>query len=437
MLRLDELIANFKREKGFDRLFSLFIEKYKSYERIEKGISVVLQQPTLEEKRALSGFLGKDYTKNKSIKLTAAKMKKAILQTKYAEVMETASFQDIVAAYHGEPLVSKREEEQRFFADRQAYFAVFEREAQSELFLKLLEWIKHTKHNRFYQMYTQNKDFLSKVLDDINRAFALFPLKEDEYLAVFAANATGNPHAFDSNEQSGKMFLYALQIIYSFERDSKIRDLNAEERSELLYEFQIMTDNLLNFVSIFYAQGKNRDGTENQLLKGAVQELAFFHLPLKEVVKLDQVTSASGHNRVFIIENSSVAAQVVNELITHGHCETILSGNGQFKIATLKFLDAFVKNGGAIYYSGDFDPEGISMANRLKKRFGAQVHYWHYNVADYRLALSEEPISTRRLSQLTSIEDPELQPLIQAIRDTKKSGYQEKLLTSIITDLTK
>src|SRR5699024_6838719 len=82
---LDEITDTFKREKGFDRLFSLFIKKYKSYERVEKGISVVVNNPTPEEKRAISGFIGKDYSKHGSIKLTADKMEKAILKTKYGK----------------------------------------------------------------------------------------------------------------------------------------------------------------------------------------------------------------------------------------------------------------------------------------------------------------------------------------------------------------
>ncbi|MCJ7843350.1 TIGR02679 domain-containing protein [Lederbergia sp. NSJ-179] len=397
----------------------------------------MLNNPTPEEKRALSGFLGKDYSKSKSIKLTAEKMEKAILKTKYGKTLESVSFQDILEAYHGEPLVSHREEERLFLTERKAYFDNLERGARSPLFIALIDWIRGTKHNRFYQMYNHERAALTKAMGHLNQAFALFPLASYEYLAVFSSNATGNPHAFDANENEGKLFIYALQIIHSLESDWEIKELNAEERAELLYEFNIMTDDLLNFVSVFHASGKNKNGNENRLLYGAVQEKAFFHLPLKEIVKLGSVTSASGKNRLFMIENSSVASHVVSELLRYDINETIISGNGQFKIATLKFLDAFVKNGGAIYYSGDFDPEGILMAYKLRKRYGDSLHYWHYDVNHYHMALSQEPISARRLKQLNSIDDPALQPLIDEIKEIKQSGYQEKMLLKIVEDLKK
>jgi uncharacterized protein (TIGR02679 family) len=435
LLPHEEITNLFKREKGFDRLFSLFIKKYERYERIEKGISVVLLNPTHDEKRAISGFIGNDYSKQKSIKLTAEKMEKAILKTKYGKMLDDISFQDIVEAYHGGPLVSNNEAKTLFLNERDAYFSWFQRNAASDLFIKLIDWINEKKGNRFYQLYNQDKKLLTKTMHHLDRALALFPLANEEYLAVFASNATGNPHTFDMNENEGKLFIHTLQIIQSLTCDRKIRDLNAEERAELLYEFNIMTDDLLNFVSVFHATGINKNGKENQLLHGAVQESAFFHLPLKEVVKLDRVAAASGKNRLFVIENSSVASHVVNELLKHQAKETILSGNGQFKIATLKFLDAFIDHGGVIYYSGDYDPEGIVMAAKLKKRYGEPLHYWNYGVADYYRTLPQEPISDRRLKQLHMIEDPELQPLIQEVWKIKRSGYQEKILAKMVEDI--
>lgn len=395
----------------------------------------MLNNPTPDEKRAISGFLGRDYSKHKSIKLTAEKMEKAILKTKYGKSLDSVSLQEIVEAYHGEPLVSNREAEVLFLTERKAYFDRLESVADSSLFVTLIDWIRRTKHNRFYQLYNHDQASLTKAMHHLDKAFALFPLENYEYLAVFASNATGNPHTFDTNENEGKLFIYALQIIHALESDWEIKELNAEERAELLYEFNIMTDDLLNFVSVFNATGKNKNGKENLLLSGSVLEKAFFHLPLKEVVKLDSVASASGKNCLFVIENSSVASHVVSELLKRDIHETIVSSNGQFKIATLKFLDAFVKNGGVIYYSGDYDPEGILMAYKLKKRYGDKLYYWNYDAHDYHLALSHEPISERRLKQLNNVNDPALQTLIQEIKEIKQSGYQEKMLTKIVEDL--
>lgn len=435
MALLDEITEIFKREKGFDRLFSLFIKKYNSYERVEKGISVVLNNPTKEEKQALSGFTGTDYSRNKSIKITAKKMEKAILKTKYGKALEGITFQQILECYHGKSLISNREASEIFLKERDSYFEAFKQDTESELFLKLLDWIKSTKYNRFYQLYQQDKAALTLALNHLKKAFCILPLENDEYLAMFAANVTGNPHAFDANENEGRLFIYALQIVYALENDWEIRDLNAEERAQILYHFKIMTDDLLNFVSVYHVTGVNQDGKENQLLLGATKEKAFFHVPLREVVKLEYVQSASGKNRLFVIENSSVASHVVNELLKCGIEETIVSSNGQFKIATLKFLDAFVESGGIVYYSGDYDPEGILMAYKLKRRYGNQLVYWNYDVDTYLMSHPREQISEKRLKQFHLIEGTELQSLIQEIKERKKTGYQENTLAHMIEDI--
>ncbi|MFD1064784.1 TIGR02679 domain-containing protein [Oceanobacillus locisalsi] len=436
MAVLDEITAIFKGEKGFERLFSLFLQKYSSYERVEKGISVVLQNPTEVEKRALSGFIGADYSKNKSIRISAEKMEKAILKTKYGKQLEEVSFQDILERYHGKVLVSNREVEEAFLAEREAYFHAFKEQANIALFLRLLEWITNTKSNRFYQLYQHNQQELTAVLKHLEKAFSMFPLEDDEYLAVFASKAAGNPHAFDADENEGKLFLYALQIIYTFENDDwTIKDLNAEERAQMLYHYGIMTDDLLNFVSVFQLAGKNKDGSENGLLAGAVQEQAFFHLPLKEVAKLGEAQSISEVNRLFVIENSSVASHVANELIKDNVEETIVSGNGQFKIATLKLLDIFVAGGGVIYYSGDYDPEGILMAYRLKQRYGDQLVYWKFDVDSYYLSNPVKLVSERRLKQLRTVEDTALEPVIRTLMEERKSGYQESVLMELVGDI--
>lgn len=435
MLPHDEIANIFKREKGFERLFSLFIKKYQSYERVEKGISVVLHNPTPEEKRAIGGFIGKDYSKNNSIRLTAEKIEKEILKTKYGKTLDSISFQEIVERYHGKALVSNREAEAQFLIQRDAYFDTLQQDASSGLFAELIAWIKATKNNRFYHLYNQDNVSLTKAMKDLDKAFALLPLQNHEYLPVFAAKATGNPHAFDTNEVEGKLFIYALQIIHSLHHDWHIKELNAEQTAALLDEFHIMKDDLLNFVSVFHATGTNKNGKENLLLQGAAREKSFFHLPLKEVVKLKSVEAASGKNRLFMIENSSVASHVVNELLKNNMNETIVSGNGQFNIATLKFLDAFVDTGGVIYYSGDFDPEGIVMAFKLRKRYGDKLKYWYYDVKHYHKALSQETITEKRLNQFKNVHDPPLDPLISEIIEVKRCGYQEKLLPDIIEEL--
>lgn len=429
----EEIIELFKKDEGFKRLFSLFLKKYDSYERVEKGISVILRNPAEYEKQAISGLLGEDYSQHQSIKVHAGRIEQALLKTKYGKKVGHISFQDILEGYYGRPLVSKREMTENFLSEREQYFATLKQNASSKMFAGLIEWIMSSKNNRFYQLYAQDIKQFKINMKYIESAFDMLPLDPMEYLPVLASKVTGDPHGFDSDQTAGKMFMIALQVIYTFyDKDWLIHDLNAEERTQVFYHFGVMPNDLLNYVSVFHIVGENKNGRENKLLAGSTEENAFIHLPLKEIAKLKKVKSASEDNCLYVIENASVASYIVSELIKAGHEKAVISGNGQLKIATLKLMDIFTSEGGVIYYSGDYDPEGILMAYKLKQRYGDQLIYWGFEPKLYHQSKPSKQMSERRLSQLKKIEDDYLKPLIASLLDNKKIGYQEEVMEELL-----
>jgi hypothetical protein len=93
------------------------------------------------------------------------------------------------------------------------------------------------------------------------------------------------------------------------------------------------------------------------------------------------------------------------------------------------------KNGTDIYYSGDFDPEGIQIAQRLFKRYPDRFHFWRYDVEDYIKALSDKTLTESRLKMLDKIDTAQLKPLADKMKILKKTGYQELILDDIIKDV--
>lgn len=81
-----------------------------------------------------------------------------------------------------------------------------------------------------------------------------------------------------------------------------------------------------------------------------------------------------------------------------------------------------------LYYSGDFDPEGMQIADKLKQRYKENIVLWHYDEHDYRKCISNKTISERRLMMLRNIKDLKLIQVSQRIEQEKRSGYQEKLI---------
>jgi hypothetical protein len=63
-------------------------------------------------------------------------------------------------------------------------------------------------------------------------------------------------------------------------------------------------------------------------------------------------------------------------------------------------MDMLAAEGTIIYYSGDFDPEGLLIADRLCARYGEQLRLWRYTPQDYEKAISAKVLNVVRLKKL-------------------------------------
>ncbi|NMA69410.1 MAG: DUF2399 domain-containing protein, partial [Desulfitobacterium sp.] len=201
----------------------------------------------------------------------------------------------------------------------------------------------------------------------------------------------------------------------------------AEELSELYYSFGLLRDDLWNFVTctglIAYSGSEGVDthfsrgedeseyksepvsrGEAIPYLASAYTERVTLNLPLREIVKLGKVIPGDPKlDRVYVVENSGVFSALIDHFEDYcekAHKETLemiqveaserppnpplICTHGQFKLASLLLLDKLAASGIKIFYSGDFDPEGILMLDRLKQRYSELLIPWHYSLKDYR-----------------------------------------------------
>ena len=105
--------------------------------------------------------------------------------------------------------------------------------------------------------------------------------------------------------------------------------------------------------------------------------------------------------------------------------------NGQPRLAGLVALELLAAAGTSVFYAGDFDPEGLLIAQKLAHYYRDTLHgsfnYWHLTPEDYRKSCSGKIISEKRLKILDRITDAELLPIVQMMRETRLAGYQEKI----------
>ena len=105
---------------------------------------------------------------------------------------------------------------------------------------------------------------------------------------------------------------------------------------------------------------------------------------------------------------------------------------GQVKLSGLILLDMFVKQGYKICYSGDLDPEGIQIADKLKQRYKDNLKFFGFDVDTYNKNLSNVNLSETRIKKLNGIKSIELLEVCDKIRVSQKSSYEEENIDNII-----
>ena len=101
----------------------------------------------------------------------------------------------------------------------------------------------------------------------------------------------------------------------------------------------------------------------------------------------------------------------------------------------MKLISFLLDSGAEIYYSGDIDPDGIRIADRLWRKYGDRIHVWRMSKEDYTKSLSEEEIGNISMKKLEAVENPILRETAGEVRKKKKAGYQENILTDLLEDM--
>ena len=103
--------------------------------------------------------------------------------------------------------------------------------------------------------------------------------------------------------------------------------------------------------------------------------------------------------------------------------------------AAVKLISFLLDSGAEIYYSGDIDPDGIRIADRLWRKYGDRIRVWRMSRRDYERSLSEEVIGNISMKKLETVENPILRETAGEVRKKKRAGYQENILKELLEDI--
>lgn len=420
----------FRGNSAYRRCFSEFEKKWKSYGRAA-GI-VTLKNTSEEERRAIGGILGKIFYED-TIRFPFAEFEKGLQYTKFAPV----DFEQVLEAYFGRKMITtqeRRREEEREKAD---FFETVEdyltecsgSDSAAVSWLREMFYEKKYGYQTVTREYGKDREQTEKLLKTVGRALFLLENMqetEEEYpLAVFSAEVSGNPHYFDQGTTAGQLLVYG--ICYATE---KCYPENAHQWRELLLSNGIVPDNISSIVHI-YGLRLQVAGDWHPAYDVFCRRQETCAVTMENLQELTAVQPTG--DKVYIVENEMVFSYLLKHLEQKN--VTLLCTSGQLRSAAVKLIPFLLDIGAEIYYSGDIDPEGIRIADRLWRKYGERIHVWRMSEEDYEKSLSEEEIGSISMKKLETVENPVLRETAKEIRKRKRAGYQENILKDLLEDM--
>ena len=420
---LEECMLYFKARPVYKKLFLKMWDKYVGLGHF--GGTAMLTSLSREEKSQLGGFFQRDYTSNKTITISADLMKKCLESSKFAGL----TWELILETYFGEPLQVKKEIELAESKRREDYFAEILESISDESGREWLRSILEEKKEGYLlitQLYKESPEELRSILTYVTTGIAKLKVfqdkKQKELLAVFSANVTGNPHYFDEGKTGEKLlFNYLGERNFDLKQEGLSR---AEYKNRIYYEAGILKDEVSNDALAYGIHGWKPDGGLHEGIEGFLENREPVKLTLQTIGRLEKVCGQS--SQVYVVENPAVFSVLIREYPQR----TVICGNGQLRLAVLILMDKFSCDT-VFWYAGDFDPEGLLIAQKLKVRYGERLKLWKYEADLYETYLSEVELSDRRMKKLEQVSVQELQEIREAMYKKRRSAYQESMMEAL------
>jgi uncharacterized protein (TIGR02679 family) len=260
------------------------------------------------------------------------------------------------------------------------------------------------------------KEKLLLIINCINN----LPYLNNEFtnISIFAATYTKDPHFFDGDNLGGKLLIHGIAYVLNIETPQRV-----EEMAECFYKVGLLKDEISNTTVISSIIGY-KGGKEVKVTREFYEWNEPMHISLANLTKIDKFKCKN--NCVYIFENPAVFHEIQKRTLNTK--PSIICTSGQLNLSSYILIDKLKDEVQTIYYAGDFDPEGIQIAYKLKMRYGDKLILLGYNVEQYNLIKSNRYLDDKRISKLDGIDHIELNPLINEIKKHRVAAYQELLI---------
>lgn len=420
--QLQECVEYFRSNPEYHRILVALRQKYQRYGR--PAGTVCLPDASQEECAAARRIFGRTFSP--PLRFQAVGFEAALRQTRFQDIC----LKDVLETYFGAELHTRKETRQALDSLLSAMLSQSEEAAQSESSVRWLQTLKEHQGGAYKLLRREaakDEKNAQRSLLQVCRSLDWLVQRPKALvrLAVLSAEATSDPHALDGGTVSGKLFLHLL----AFRSGSELPG-GAEQRDRLYYDNGILCDSISSLVTQVGLVLCTEAG-EHPAYRTLRQRSELCTLSLTSLSSLTEAKSPSG--RVYIVENEMVFAQLCDRAAQFS--SPLICTSGQPSVAALRLLDLLATGETALFYSGDFDGKGLSIAAQLCARYPGLLKPWHMAVEDYDRCRSDISLSDASLSLLQGSAGTVLEETAQLVGKHQRAGYQELLIPQLEADL--
>lgn len=416
---MEKALEIINSNKIYKDILKNVMKKYKKYSKITGYFNITPKNS--EEMDILSSFDINVYSNKK------AKIKSKDVESLFTKQLKTSDFLQLLSFVTNEELITNKEEKQILINREEEFFKNLIKDCKDGIGK---EWIiasidtklyGHQSIRRLYNKALEEnnintlKEDLTKCINAINN----LPYLENKFenLAIFSAKYTKDPHFFDKGTTYGNLLTNALA--YKDRQNINKNEIdNIDKLNKLYYNFGLLKDEISNSTSIYKLTGML--GEQSIEFLNMIDEP--FNISLSNIQKLDYITCKN--NRIFIFENPAVFHSIIQDFDID---ESIICTSGQLNLSSYMLFNK-IKNLEKIYYAGDFDPEGLQIADKLKIIYKDKVEFMLYDKKYYEKTISDKVLDLKRISKLKSVKSKDLKEISDSLLKYNKSAYQELLI---------
>jgi len=138
-------------------------------------------------------------------------------------------------------------------------------------------------------------------------------------------------------------------------------------------------------------------------------------------------------DKVFIVESSHVFSALCERLSGH-NCTLVCAADG-LNPALEKLLSLFVQCGSVLYYAGNMDYKGLTLADKMYLCYGKAFIPWRYSKSDYELLFTGNDYLLPDDRKDLAMHNEELASLLSLLRKKGKSASSLPLVGLLAEDI--